>query len=104
MQDLQGKGSGPCETVAVVSEITEGNPNGYVLINKSDFDPELHKEFKGELKSAPSTEDEDTDTEEVDVGSMTVDQLKEKLDELGIEYPSKANKADLQALLTEALK
>jgi hypothetical protein len=32
-----------CETVKIASE---NAPGGYVLINKSDFDPEIHKPYE----------------------------------------------------------
>lgn len=35
---------------------------------------------------------------------MTIDELRAQLDELGIEYPSKAKKADLEALLPAQLE
>lgn len=33
---------------------------------------------------------------------MTVSEIKERLDELGVDYPSRANKTDLQAILEKA--
>ena len=38
------------------------------------------------------------------MGDITNDQLREKLDGLGIEYPQDATKADLKRLLAEAAK
>lgn len=37
------------ETVNVVAPVTAANPTGFVVINKSDFDAEIHKLF-GEVK------------------------------------------------------
>jgi len=62
------------ETVEIV-----GEDGGKLIINKSDFDKEKHKEFK-----------------EVKKGSK--DWLKSELDNAGIEYDSASTKADLEEI------
>lgn len=52
----QEKGAhGTLPTVKIVAEKTEDNPNGYIVINESDFDPdehELHADTKKEQAEA----------------------------------------------------
>ena len=36
------------ETVKVVSPVSDDNPNGYIVINKSDFNEEEHELFDTE--------------------------------------------------------
>jgi hypothetical protein len=73
------------ETVKIVSPVSDDNPRGYIVINKSDL-----------------TEDHEIFTEKTDVEpkDMTVSQLKAALAKVGIEIPDQAKKADLLALLT----
>lgn len=59
--------------------------DSYIIINKSDFDPDEHELY-----------------DESDGSKMTVAEIKAKLDELGIEYPASAKKAELEKLLIEA--
>jgi hypothetical protein len=37
------------ETVRVTCPITEGNTQGFYLINKSDFDADVHELFEGDV-------------------------------------------------------
>lgn len=69
--------------------VTIATENGPVTINESDFDEKVHEL----AKVADSNGD----------GKVTVKELKAKLDEMGVEYDSKANKASLEALLEDAL-
>lgn len=48
-------------------------------------------------------EPEEEETEEVDVESMTVAELKAALEEVGIDYPASALKADLVQLYSDYL-
>ena len=34
-----------CETVRIVSPVSADNPHGFIVINKSDFDPKQHELF-----------------------------------------------------------
>lgn len=42
--------SNECETVKVKAEKVEGNENGYIVINKEDFDAEKHALFDEQPK------------------------------------------------------
>lgn len=50
------------ETVKIVSPVSEGNPHGYIVINKEDFDKEKHEIFvekadkKADKKAAEKAE------------------------------------------------
>lgn len=57
----------------------------HVVINKSDFDPDMHEMFEPPVEQG-----------------LTVKQLKEALTEKGIEFPPTAKKAELQTLLDVA--
>lgn len=59
----------------------------FVIINKSDFDPELHELLDGEPDGAKKA---------------TVAELRAALEAKGVEVPDGAKKADLQALLDAA--
>lgn len=59
----------------------------FVIINKSDFDPELHELLDGEPDGAKKA---------------TVADLRAALEAKGIEVPDGAKKADLQTLLDSA--
>lgn len=77
---------GTCETVKVVSKEHE---TGYKTINKSDFDEKVHKIYGAQKTN---------DTE------LTVDQIKEKLTELKIDFPANVKKDELVKLLEAANK
>lgn len=56
--------SDKCETMRIVSE----NPKSqgpFILINKEDFDPKTHKEFKGKGKAKEAKSEDKTFDEEV---------------------------------------
>jgi len=77
------------ETVQIKSEVSEGNPLGYVVINKTDFDEKKHQIFE-----APEV------TKKAD---LTVEQIKAALAEKKVSIPPEVTKkADLQALLDAA--
>ncbi len=59
----------------------------FVVINKEDFDPEVHELLDGEPDGAKKA---------------TVAELRAALEAKGIEVPDGAKKADLQALLDGA--
>jgi len=59
----------------------------FVVINKEDFDPEVHELLDGEPDGAKKA---------------TVAELRAALEAKGIEVPDGAKKADLQALLDAA--
>ena len=42
-----------CETVRVVSPVSADNPHGFIVINKSDFDPNQHEAWP-KAKKAPA--------------------------------------------------
>ena len=46
------------ESILVEAKKTKGNDTGVVRINKSDFDPEIHKLHKETKKEAADAEDE----------------------------------------------
>lgn len=46
------------DTVRIVAEVTDENPTGYVVINKADFDPKVHKLYKGPDWTPPSVDGE----------------------------------------------
>jgi hypothetical protein len=74
-------------------EVTEG------VFGKLRANP--HVEIKGEEGQAlHSPLDHDGDGE--DGGSLTVAELKAALDDLGVEYPARANHAALTSLLAQA--
>ena len=56
----------------------------FVIINKDDFDPEVHELLDGEPDGAKKA---------------TVAELRAALEAKGVEVPDGAKKADLQALL-----
>lgn len=78
------------ETVKVVSPVSDDNPHGYIVINKTDLTDE-HELF-----------DEDGAKKEPAAKALNVEQLKAALAEKGIAIPDGAKKADLQALLDKA--
>ncbi|EON13148.1 HeH/LEM domain-containing protein [Pandoraea sp. SD6-2] len=78
------------ETVKVVSPVSDDNPLGYIVINKTDLTDE-HELF-----------DEDGAKKEPAAKALTVEQLKAALADKGIAIPDGAKKADLQALLDKA--
>ena len=65
----------------------------HVVIEESDFDPEVHEKLGSTKKSSEP---------ETDIGKMKVSELKAALTEAGIEIPDDAKKADLVALLEQA--
>ena len=75
------------ETVKVVSEVSDDNPHGYIVINKSDLTDE-HELFGEGAKKAEK-------------GPGVAD-LRAALTEKGIEIPEGAKKAELQAMLDAA--
>ena len=60
------------------------------------------KEVPADDVDAETDDDEEGDEEETPEGEMTKDELKAALDERGVEYPSKATKADLVELYNNA--
>lgn len=68
---------------------------GVNTIRTDADDPEAKKNGGGE--SQPKAKSEDADPRD----SLTVAQIKEQLDEKGVDYPSTANKAELLQLLKE---
>lgn len=72
-----------CETVKVAAD----NDEGYMVINKSDL----------------TDEHEVLDPVDPEPAKLSKDEMKEMLDNAGVEYPSNANKADLQTLIDENL-
>lgn len=72
------------ETVRIESD-AEGT-DGFIVINKSDFDPEKHTLF-------------DEEPEDDSGSKWTVKTLKARLAELGTAIPRNASKAELIALL-----
>ena len=80
------KGFGSCPTIRVVDE---NAPDGFKIINRSDFDEENDQEFGVEIE-VPS-----------DYGDMTKDELGDELNERDIEFSLSSNKPDLIALLVE---
>jgi hypothetical protein len=79
-----------CETVKVVSPVSDDNPHGYIIINKSDLtqDHELFDESAKKVEKSPKP--------------LSVDELRAALTEKGIDIPEGSKKADLQALLATA--
>jgi hypothetical protein len=73
-------------TIRIKSEPSDDNPLGFVIINESDFDASVHELFDAAPEPA----------------GLTAKQLKAALVEKGLEFPSNASKADLQALLDAA--
>lgn len=63
----------------------------FVVINESDFDPDRH-----ELFDAPEGDDKAA-------APVTAAMLREALDARGVHYKPAASKAQLQALLDEAI-
>jgi hypothetical protein len=62
----------------------------YVLINESDFDPNVHELFDADGAAQASAP------------KMSVAELKQALADKGVEIPEGAKKADLLALLEAA--
>lgn len=46
---------GTCPVVSIVAPVTDDNPLGYVVINESDFDPEIHKKSDQSPDPEPSS-------------------------------------------------
>ncbi|MGK5020749.1 HeH/LEM domain-containing protein [Janthinobacterium sp. LB2P10] len=42
------------ETIRVVSTESSDNPQGFIIINKADFDPEVHQAFGGDTPPEPT--------------------------------------------------
>ncbi|PRC92669.1 HeH/LEM domain-containing protein [Solimicrobium silvestre] len=74
--------SDACETVKIVSPITDENPLGFIVINKCDL-----------------TDADNLFGESVATAVLTFPQLKDALTAKGVTIPNGAKKADLQALL-----
>ncbi len=70
------------ETVKVVSDVPEHG--GFIIINKSDFNEEIHELFE-----------EDADKK------LTVKEMKALLDEANVEYPKTAKADDLRELVNK---
>lgn len=87
------------ETIRVVTPVVDGNPYGYVVINKADM-TEGHVLFDdAHSEKAPAS------SEEADDGKgMTVAEIKAALDEAGLAYPPNAKKAELLAIFDAATK
>ena len=65
-------------------------------------DPETEEPGQGAQDAAERQEDDETDGAELTyIPELTVAQLKETLDDLGIEYPKRAKRDELIALLPE---
>lgn len=48
---MHNKGmDGTCDTVRIKSSVSDGNPQGYVVINEADYDPEQHELYGVEKK------------------------------------------------------
>lgn len=77
------------ETVQIKAEISDDNPLGFIVINKSDFDQDKQELFVEGVAGKPSD-------------GLNVDQLKAALTAKNIAIPDNAKKADLQALLDAA--
>lgn len=85
-------GFGSCETVRVKAEVTDDNPNGFIVINKTDF-----KEDEHELFVVPKSKKKVAD-DKPDFAAMKVAELKEYLDGKKVEYDKGAIKDVLIAL------
>jgi len=70
------------DVVLVECPVVDGNPDGFMRINKADFIEGTHKVYDG----TPRYEDK------------TVAELKAMLAEAGMDVPEHAKKADLVAL------
>lgn len=64
---------GVCNTVKIVAEKVPGNDTGFIVINESDYNPEIHT-LHGETAAADEFE------------GMDKDALRAWLDERGIQY------------------
>lgn len=83
------------ETIRVKSSDPESQ-GPFVVINKTDFDPAVHTEFKG---GKSSSKDDETIVKKLSEG-LTVAQLRDALEEKNITVPETTTlKADLAALL-----
>lgn len=74
------------ETVRIKAEVSDDNPLGYIVINKTDFN-EDEQELFGDESAA--------------TGGKKAD-LQAALTAKGIAFPANATKAELQALLDQA--
>ena len=74
------------ETVKIMSSSKEQGE--FVLINKADFDPEVHTLYGHDADAKPA---------------MSKAELQAALDDKGIEYKPAMSKAELQSLLTPAV-
>lgn len=84
-----------CETVKVKSPVSDDNPAGYILINKSDLTEE-HELFESQEALVAKGEKKPSD-------GLTVPEIKEALAAKGVEIPDGVTlKADLAALLDAA--
>lgn len=77
-----------CETVKVKTPVSDDNPSGYIVINKSDV-TDSHELFDADDPEGAKKASE----------GLTVTEIKEALTAKGIAIPEGAKKADLQALL-----
>lgn len=72
----------------------------FVLINKEDFDPKKHEEFKEPKGSKSKVKVEDSDTEE-GLASKTVKEIKEYAKKHKIDLAGKTKKADMLKIIDE---
>lgn len=84
----------PIPTVRVKTDAVD-NPDGYFVMNESDFDPAVHEKFEGEVATLPPPGDVVTPPPAPKKG---IGELRAYLDSKDIAYPADAKKADLQAL------
>jgi len=80
-----------CETVKVKSPVTEENPTGYIVINKSDM-AEVHELFVESDKPEPDQFD-----------AMAREELKAFLTSKAVEFAGNTGDAKLRVLCRESL-
>lgn len=83
---------GTCETVRVVAEVTDDNPQGYIVINKSDYDSAKHTLY--EVEEA---------TIAINYSKMNKSDLSKALTAGGVKHDDAMSKADLVALAEKNL-
>jgi arginyl-tRNA synthetase len=77
-------------------------PHGVVYVRAESFDAATVAPAEPDEEEAEDEEPEEEQAEEEDYESWTVQELKDTLDSMNIEYDAKAHKADLITLMREA--
>ena len=93
----------PIELGASVPDAATPEPQPDPAAPAAEPEPEPEPEPVAEAEPEVVEEAEEEDVEYVDIDALTVHELHQQLDDLGVEYTSDDRKADLQQKLRKAL-